>query len=136
VKGIIVFDEGGVSLASVGLESIKLNHELFGSFVSAIQAYAQKSIGSEMKSLTYSKMKLMIDMAAENFVVTLHSIDDPEAEWNHSATVKVIEGDGFRLNDQYLGILRALLTDEIVTPDEVENGIERLRIASRSFLDK
>lgn len=136
MKGIIVFDEGGVSLASVGLESIKLNHELFGSFVSAIQAYAQKSIGSEMKSLTYSKMKLMIDMAAENFVVTLHSIDDPEAEWNHSATVKVIEGDGFRLNDQYLGILRALLTDEIVTPDEVENGIERLRIASRSFLDK
>jgi hypothetical protein len=127
VKGIIVFDEGGVSLASVGLESIKLNHELFGSFVSAIQAYAQKSVGTEMKSLTYSKMKLMIDMASDNFVVTLHSIDDPDAEWNHSATVKVIEGDGFKLDDQYLAILRALLTDDIVTLNEVENGIDKLK---------
>jgi hypothetical protein len=136
LKGIIVFDEGGVSIASVGLESIKLNQELFGSFISAIQAYAQKSVGSEMKSLTYSKMKLMIDMAAGNFVVTLHSIEDSDAEWNHSATVKVIEGDGFNLNNQYLGILRSLLTDEIITPDEVENGIVRLRTASRSFLDK
>ncbi|MGY5864774.1 MAG: hypothetical protein RTV41_09230 [Candidatus Thorarchaeota archaeon] len=136
MKGMIVFDEGGISLASVGLESIKLNHDLFGSFISAIQAYAQKSVGSEMKSLTYSKMKLMIDHAADNFVVTLHSIDDPDAAWNHSATVKVIEGDGFKLNDQYLDILRSLLTDEIITPDEVENGIDKLKTASRSFLDK
>ena len=127
MKGIIVFDEGGVSIASVGLESIKLNHELFGSFISAIQAYAQKSVGSEMKSLTYSKMKLMIDHAADNFVVTLHAIDDPDSEWNHSATVKVIEGDGFDLDDQYLGILRELLTGEKISPDEVENGIDKLK---------
>ena len=127
MKGMIVFDEGGISLASVGLESIKLNHELFGSFISAIQAYAQKSVGSKMKSLTYSKMKLMIGTAAGNFVVTLHSIDDPDAEWNHSASVKVIEGDGFKLDDQYLGILRELLTGEKVSPDEVENGIDKLR---------
>ena len=122
-----MFDEGGVSLASVGLESIKLNHELFGSFISAIQAYAQKSVGSEMKSLTYSKMKLMIDHAADNFVVTLHAIDNPDSEWNHSATVKVIEGDGFDLDDQYLGILRELLTGEKISPDEVENGINKLK---------
>lgn len=131
-----MFDEGGVSLASVGLENIKLNEDLFGSFIAAIQAYAQKSVGSMMKSLTYSKMKLMIDFAAENFVVTLHGIDDPDADWNHSATVRVIEGDGFELNQQYLEILRELLTDEIVSPDEVENGIDKLRKATRSFLDK
>lgn len=122
-----MFDEGGVSIASVGLESIKLNHELFGSFISAIQAYAQRSIGSQMKSLTYSKMKLMIGHASDNFVVTLHSIDDRDAEWNHSATVKVIEGDGFKLDDQYLGILRELLTGEMISPDEVENGIDKLK---------
>jgi hypothetical protein len=127
VKGIIVFDEAGVSLASVGLEDIKLQRELFGSFISAIQAYAQRSVGSEMKSLTYSKMKLMIDHAAENFVVTLHGIDDPDADWNHSATVKVIEGDGFKLDDQYLSILRELLTDERISQDEVENGISKLK---------
>lgn len=127
MKGIIVIDEGGVSIASVGLESIKLNQELFGSFISAIQAYAQRSVGSQMKSLTYSQMKLMIDHAADKFVVTLHAIDDLDAAWNHSATVKVIEGDGFKLDDQYLEILRALLTDEIISPDEVENGIDKLK---------
>jgi hypothetical protein len=136
VKGIIVFDEGGVSLASVGLETIKLKEELFGSFIAAIQAYAQKSVGSMMKSLTYSKMKLMIDFAADNFVVTLHAIDDTDADWNHSATVKVIEGDGFKLDDQYLSILRDLLSDEAITPDEIENGIRKLRKDSPSFLDK
>jgi len=122
-----VFDEGGVGIASVGLESIKLNEELFGSFISAIQAYAQKSIGSEMKALTYSKMKLIIDYVSEKYVVTLHSIDDPDADWNHSATVKVIEGDGFKLDDQYLGILRELLTEEISSSDEVETSIDKLK---------
>jgi hypothetical protein len=136
VKGIIVFDEAGISLASVGLETIKLKEELFGSFIAAIQAYAQRSVGSMMKSLTYSKMKLMIDFAAENFVVTLHAIDDPDSDWNHRATVKVIEGDGFQLNDQYVGILRELLADEVVSPDEVENGIAKLRKEARSILDK
>jgi hypothetical protein len=127
MKGIVVFDEGGVSIASVGLESIKLNQELFGSFISAIQAYAQRSIGSEMKALTYSKMKLIIDYVSDKYVVTLHSIDDPDADWNHSATVKVIEGDGFKLDDQYLGILRELLTDEIISLDEVETSIDKLK---------
>lgn len=127
MKGIIVFDEGGVGIASVGLESIKLNHELFGSFISAIQAYAQRSIGREMKALTYSKMKLMIDYVSDKYVVTLHSIDDPDADWNHSATVKVIEGDGFKLDDQYLGILRELLTEEIISRDEVESSIDKLK---------
>ena len=122
-----MFDEGGVGIASVGLESIKLNEELFGSFISAIQAYAQKSIGSEMKALTYSKMKLIIDYVSEKYVVTLHSIDDPDADWNHSATVKVIEGDGFKLDDQYLGILRELLTEEISSSDEVETSIDKLK---------
>ncbi len=127
MKGIVVFDEGGVSIASVGLENIKLNQELFGSFISAIQAYAQRSIGSEMKALTYSKMKLIIDYVSEKYVVTLHSIDDPDADWNHSATVKVIEGDGFKLDDQYLGILRELLTEEIISRDEVETSIDKLK---------
>ncbi len=127
MKGIVVFDEGGVSIASVGLEGIKLNRELFGSFISALQAYAQRYVGGQMKSLTYSQMKLMIDYVVDKFVVTLHSIDDTDAAWNHRATVRVIEGDGFELDDQYLGILQELLTGEKVSPDEVENGIDKLK---------
>ena len=118
MKGIIVFDEAGIRQASVGLEQIKLNQELFGSFMSAIQAYAQRSIGSEMRGLTYDSVRLMMDRAGENFVVTLHSVEDPDADWNHRATVRVVEGDGFRLNNQYLEILTELLTEEILSVDE------------------
>lgn len=120
MKGIIVFDEAGIRQASVGLENIKVNQELFGSFMSAIQIYAQRSIGSEMKGLTYSTVRLMMGRAGENYVVTLHSVDDPDADWNHRATLRVVEGDGFRLNNQYLEILRELLTEEKVSVDEAE----------------
>ncbi|MFW9806250.1 MAG: hypothetical protein ACFFFK_05925 [Candidatus Thorarchaeota archaeon] len=120
MKGIIVFDEAGIRQASVGLEQIKLNQELFGSFMSAIQSYARRSIGSEMRGLTYSNMKLMMGRAGENYVVTLHSVDDPDADWNHRATLRVVEGDGFRLNNQYLEILTELLTEEKLSIDEAE----------------
>ena len=63
VKGIIVFDEAGIRQASVGLEQVRVNQEIFGSFMSAIQAYAQKSIGSEMRGLTYSSVRLMMGRA-------------------------------------------------------------------------
>ncbi len=119
LKGIIVFDEAGIRQASVGLEDIRMNQELFGSFMSAIQNYARRSVGSEMRGLTYSTVRLMMGRAGANYVVTLHSVDDPDADWNHSATVRVVEGDGFRLNNQYLEILRELLTEERLSVDEV-----------------
>ncbi|MFX1605769.1 MAG: hypothetical protein ACFFDD_07665 [Promethearchaeota archaeon] len=120
MKGIIVFDEAGILQASVGLDDIRVNKELFGSFISAIQSYARKSIGSEMRGLTYDNLRLMMAPAAENYVVTLHSVDDPDADWNHRATVRVVEGDGFRLNNQYLEILTELLTEEQLSVDEAE----------------
>ena len=115
-----MFDEAGIRQASVGLEDIRVNQELFGSFMSAIQNYAQRSIGSEMKGLTYSKVRLMMGRSGENFVVTLHSVKDPDAEWNHRATLRIVEGDGFRLNNQYLEILTELLTEEKLSVDEAE----------------
>jgi hypothetical protein len=120
LKGIIVFDEAGIRQASVGLENIRMNQELFGSFMSAIQTYAERSIGSEMKGLTYSSVRLILGQAGENYVVTLHSVDDPDADWNHRATLRVVEGDGFRLNNQYLEILTELLTEEKLSVDEAE----------------
>ena len=120
VKGIIVYDEAGIRRASVGLEQIRVNQELFGSFMSAIQTYAQRSIGSEMRGLTYSNVRLMMGRAGELYVVTLHSVEDPDAEWNHRATLRVVEGDGFRLNNQYLEILTELLTEEMLSVDEAE----------------
>ncbi|MCK5390425.1 MAG: hypothetical protein KAJ36_08035, partial [Candidatus Thorarchaeota archaeon] len=100
MKGIIVLDEAGFKRASIGLENVRVNPDLFSSFISAIQAYAKRSIGSEMKQVTYSSIRLMIGRAGPFHVVTLHTLDDEDAEWNHSATIKVLETQDYMLDDQ------------------------------------
>jgi hypothetical protein len=126
MKGMIVFDDGGLYQASVGLENIRVDPDLFGSFIAAIQAYAKRFVGSEMKEVTYSNIRLMIGRAGPYHVVTLHTIDDEDADWNHSATINVLETEDYLLDDQHLSILRELLTGEILSPDEVETGIDTL----------
>jgi len=126
MKGIIVLDEGGLKKASIGLENVRMNPDLFSSFISAIQAYAMRSVGSEMKEVTYSSIRLMIGRAGPYHVVTLHPLDDEDAEWNHSATIRVLDTEDYILNDHHLGILRELLTGEVMSPSEVENGIDTL----------
>jgi hypothetical protein len=126
MKGMIVFDDGGLYQASVGLENIRVDPDLFGSFIAAIQAYARRFVGSEMKEVTYSNIRLMVGRAGPYHVVTLHDIDDENAEWNHSATINVLETEDYMLDDQHLRILRELLTEEILSPDEVETGIDTL----------
>lgn len=126
MKGIIVLDEGGVTRASIGLENVRVNPDLFSSFISAIQAYAKMSVGSEMKEVTYSSIILMIGRAGPYHVVTLHALDDEDAEWNHKATISVLATEDYILNDYHLGILRELLTGEVISADEVESGIDTL----------
>ena len=131
MKGIIVLDEAGLKQASIGLENVRVNPDLFSSFISAIQVYAKRSIGREMKEVTYSSIKLMIGRAGPFHVVTLHTLDDEDAEWNHSATIKVLETQDYMLDDHHLGILRELLTGEVMSADEVETGIDTLTSISR-----
>ncbi|MBA7572765.1 hypothetical protein ES708_14551 [subsurface metagenome] len=131
MKGIIVLDEAGLKQASIGLENVRVNPDLFSSFISAIQAYAKKSIGSEMKEVTYSSIRLMIGRAGPYHVVTLHTLNDEDSEWNHRATIKVLETQDYMLDDHHLGILRELLTGEVMSADEVETGIDTLTSISR-----
>ncbi|TFF93938.1 hypothetical protein EU546_05575 [Candidatus Thorarchaeota archaeon] len=120
MKGIVVFEEGGVARASVGLEDVRVHPSIFSSFMTAIQSYASRFTGSRMREVRYSNIRMIIGHVGENHVVTLHSVDDPDAEWNHGATMRVIESEeDFLLDDQFLGVLRELLTDERVSVDDV-----------------
>jgi hypothetical protein len=126
VKGIIVFDDGGMNQASIGLDNIQVDPDLFGAFIAAIQAYAKRYVGSEMREVTYSNVRLMVGRAGPYHVVTLHSIDDVDADWNHSATLNVLETEDYVLDDEHLSILNELLTGEVLSPHEVETGIDTL----------
>lgn len=120
VKGIVVFDQAGVARASIGLEDVKVHPSVFSSFMTAIQSYASRFTGSRMREVRYSNIRMIIGQIKENHVVTLHAVDDPDAEWNHGATMRVIEGEeDFLLDDQFLGVLRDLLTDDRVSLEDV-----------------
>jgi hypothetical protein len=69
----------------------------------------------------------MMDRAGENHIVTLHSMDDLDADWNHRVTLRVVEGDGVRLNNQYLEILIELLMEEILSVDEAGTLVQMKR---------
>jgi hypothetical protein len=126
MKAIIVLDDGGLTRAQIGLDNVSVNPDLFSSFISAIQSYAMRSVGSEMKEVTYSSVRLMIGRAGRFHVVTLHALEDEDAAWNHRATISVLESEDYILNDHHLEILRELLTGEVISPDEVETGIDTL----------
>ena len=126
MKAIIVLDEAGVTRAQIGLDNVRVNADLFSSFISAIQAYAKRSTGSEMKEVTYSSVRLMIGRAGPYHVVTLHALNDEDAEWNHRATINVLHTEDYILNDYHLAILHELLTGEVISADEVESGIDSL----------
>ena len=68
----------------------------------------------------------MIGRAGPYHVVTLHALEDDDAEWNHKATISVLDTQDYMLDDYHLGILRELLTGEIMSADEVESGIDSL----------
>ncbi len=120
MKGIVVFDHAGVARASIGLEDVRVHPSVFSSFMTAIQSYASRFTGSRMREVRYSNIRMIIGQVKENHVVTLHSVDDPDAEWNHGATMRVIEGEeDFLLDDQFLGVLRDLLTEDRVSLEDV-----------------
>ena len=126
MKGIIVFDEGSIPLASVGFEKLQMNQGLFTSFMSAITAYACGIDGGDVKELEYGTIKMILGRIGKDQVVTIHSSKDKDANWNHDMVVELISERDFVLDDNFLSLLRELLTDEALSAREAQNGIERL----------
>jgi len=128
LKGIIVFDEGGIPLASIGFEKLKVNPGLFSSFMSAMQSFAMGISGGEVKELEYGNVRILLGRARENQVITIHSIVDRDAEWNHATVLELIEGNQYALDDNFLSLLQELLSDARVSIEEAKLGIDSMGI--------
>ena len=126
MKGIIVFDEGGIPLASIGFENLTVNEGLFASFMSAMQTFAKGISGGEVKELEYGNVRVLLGKARENDVITIHSIVDSDAEWNHATVIDLIEGNDYVLDDNFLSLLQELLTDARVSIEEAKRGIDSI----------
>lgn len=123
MKGIVVFDDTGIPLASIGFEQLEIKPELFTSVMSAIQMYAKQSVGQEISGIKYGNLRLLIGSLDDRYIVTFHSVGDDEAEFNHNATLKVVTRDDFEIDDIYLEILRELLADEPISFDDIRGDV-------------
>ncbi|MHA1935864.1 MAG: hypothetical protein ACW97A_11325 [Candidatus Thorarchaeota archaeon] len=126
MRGIIVIDEAGITRASVGFEEIAGNTDLFGTVLSALQTFALSFSGGEMKEIEFGTLRLLITPAGDGYAMTLHSVDDADAHWKNSVVVELIEERGGNLNDGFLFLISELLTDEEITTEEAEMGIQSL----------
>ena len=91
MRAILVIDEAGIPTASVGFEDIDNSAPLFGSFVSAIQIFAKAMSGTDVKELTFQDFRILFGPVDKGYVITLHTVIDPEAEWNHDVIVGLVE---------------------------------------------
>ncbi|MHA1907024.1 MAG: hypothetical protein ACW98Y_07005 [Candidatus Thorarchaeota archaeon] len=126
MKGIIVFDEASIPLASVGFEELEMSSGLFTSFMSAMQMYAGGMSGGEVQELEYGTIKMILGKANKNHVITIHSSLDKDANWNHEMVIQLIEERNYSLDNAFLFLLRELLTDNAISAQEARHGIESL----------
>ncbi|MHA2424627.1 MAG: hypothetical protein ACXAEF_07550 [Candidatus Thorarchaeota archaeon] len=126
MKGIIVFDEASIPLASVGFDELEMSSGLFTSFMSAMQSYACGISGGEVQELEYGTIKMILGKADKNHIVTIHSSMDKDANWNHDMVIELIEERNFNLDNNFLALLQELLTDDAISEQEARFGIESL----------
>jgi hypothetical protein len=126
VRGILVIDEGGIVQFTAGFDKLQDNTQLFGSFLSAIQLYGRAMSGNDVNELTFAEIRLLSGMANGYQVVTIHYIEDEDADWNHSTVISIVEDMEYKLDDQFLASLRQLLKRGPITTDEVIIGIDEL----------
>ncbi|MFW9907563.1 MAG: hypothetical protein ACFFEF_03235 [Candidatus Thorarchaeota archaeon] len=126
MKGIIVFDEASIPLASVGFDALEMHQGLFTSFISAMQSYACGVTGGEVTELEYGSIRIMFGRTGNDSIVTIHSTKDRDAEWNHDAVVDLIAEKDYILDDGFLALLKELLTDDRLSIEEARIGIESL----------
>ncbi len=129
MEGICVVDEAGVTVASVGFDSLRGDTALFGGFLSAIQVFVQRISGNQVKELKFGKTRLLISTAGDNYIVTLHSEDDSDAEAKNRAVTELIRNRvKHGLNDGVLTLAKEMIETEALTKEgreEMKSDIEK-----------
>ncbi|MFX0108591.1 MAG: hypothetical protein ACFE7R_09925 [Candidatus Hodarchaeota archaeon] len=124
--GIFLINPAGETIASIGWENLKGDSALFGGFLSAVQMFIRKISGTEIDELRFGDLKLLIGRASENYVVTLHAYDDPNAESENSEVVKLVrESSDAHIDDGFLALVNEMVSSEhdAETTEKVRRGL-------------
>ncbi|NHJ14542.1 MAG: hypothetical protein EAX95_12760 [Candidatus Thorarchaeota archaeon] len=122
--GIFLINDAGETLASVGWENLKGDSALFGGFVSALQMFIKHISGTEVEEMRFGDLKLLLGRAGENYVVTLHSLEDKDAkELNQDVVDIVRDRVGQEVDDGFLSLISELVQSDGEVSEASRGGI-------------
>ena len=99
---IMLTNEAGETVASVGWESLEADVVILGGFLSAIQMMAKNISGDAIEELVFGEMKMLISTTMEYNIVTLHSSSEEDAvEKNQQVTDLVRQNADLDFNDGF-----------------------------------
>ncbi|MFW9883490.1 MAG: hypothetical protein ACFFEX_03795 [Candidatus Thorarchaeota archaeon] len=133
--GIFLINDAGETIASFGWENLRGDSSLFGGFLSAVQMFIKKISGTEIEELRFGELKLLVGHAGTDYVVTLHAIDDSEAESHNREVVKLVnESADIRIDDGFLELINEMVVHE--SQEEAERVRRGLRAWTSGDIDE
>ncbi len=123
--GIMLVNEAGETVASVGWENLEADVTMLGGFLSAIQMFSKNIAGDVIEQLEFGDMKLLIGNSGEYHVVTLHEANEKNAEdENRTVTQIVSENNGMDYNDGFLSLIKEMLSLNGEAKEKVDKSVK------------
>ena len=124
MHGILLVNQAGETVASVGWEHLEGDVAMFGGFVSAIQMFIKKISGDVVEELRFGDMKLLIGRSNEHHVITLHEADKANAEVENREVVKLIQENGHgTLNDGLLSLIKEMVLRDAKPKEKLDKSV-------------
>jgi len=111
MHGIMLVNQAGETVASVGWDHLDGDVAMFGGFVSAVQMFVGRvASGTEVKDLSFGDMRLVLGKSGEYHVVTLHEADATNALSENQEVVKLLADNDGALNEGILDLIQEIVS--------------------------
>lgn len=123
--GIMLVNQAGETVASVGWDQLEGDVSLFGGFVSAVQMFIKRvSGGTQINEMVFGNMKLLIGNSKEYHVITLHEANETVALNENRQIVELIDQNNSGLvNEGILDLMKELIIREDQLSDTMESSV-------------
>jgi hypothetical protein len=123
--GIMLVNQAGETVASVGWDQLEGDISLFGGFVSAVQMFIKRvSGGTQVNEMVFGDMKLLIGSSKEYHVITLHQANETVAVNENRQVVELIDQNNSGLvNEGILDLIKELIIREDELSDTMESSV-------------
>jgi serine/threonine protein phosphatase PrpC len=132
--GIMLVNQAGETVASVGWDTFEGDVTMFGGFVSAVQMFIKRiANGTQVEELRFGNMKLLIGNSNDYHVITLHEANEPGAESENQEIVELVRENNGNFNDGSLALACELISKDKAAIAQVG---ESVKVWTQSEADK